>query len=55
MARLNLVAWGARRLCQRRAWRTIAGGYGNPFRVPISELVEKVREGMGAPGYETPP
>jgi hypothetical protein len=25
-------AWGARRLCRRR---TIAGGYGNPFRVPM--------------------
>jgi hypothetical protein len=33
---VNLVAWGARRLCQRCAWRTIAGGFGNPLRVPIS-------------------
>jgi hypothetical protein len=29
-----LVAWGARRLRRRR---TIVGGHGNPFRVPISE------------------
>ena len=28
-----LVAWGARRLCPRR---TIAGGHGNPLRVPTS-------------------
>ena len=34
-----LVAWGARRLCQRRAWRTIAGGHGNPLRVPISAML----------------
>jgi hypothetical protein len=25
-----LIAWGARRLCQRRAWRTIAGGLARP-------------------------
>jgi hypothetical protein len=31
------TAWGARRLCQRRAWRTIAGGFGNPPRVPMSD------------------
>ena len=29
----HLIAWGARRLCRRR---TIAGGFGNPFRVPMS-------------------
>ena len=32
--KVSLIAWGARRLCQRRAWRTIARGGGNPFRVP---------------------
>ena len=31
-----LIAWGARRLCRRR---TIAGGFGNPFRVPMSKGV----------------
>ena len=29
----GLVAWGARRLRRRR---TVAGGYGNPLRVPVS-------------------
>jgi len=42
-----LVAWGARRLRRRR---TIVGGHGNPFRVPISE--RDVQAGATAVGHE---
>ena len=31
-ARPSLIAWEARRLCRRR---TVAGGHGNPLRVPM--------------------
>ena len=41
----ELVAWGARWLCQRR---TIAGGLGNPLRVSISKSVVAVLSGADA-------
>ena len=38
----GLIAWEARRLGRRR---TIAGGYGNPSRVPMSEVHQPVSKG----------
>ena len=44
------TAWGARRLCQRRAWRTIAGGFGE------AERSERGGGGRGGPkGGANPP
>ena len=39
---MKVFAWGARRLPPRRAWRTIAGGFGNLLRVSISEADAKI-------------
>ena len=46
-ARPCLVAWGAGELCSPR---TIAGGCGNPLRVPMSTIVMVVANATWDPG-----
>jgi hypothetical protein len=48
---LCLVAWGDRRLCRRR---TIAGRFGNPFRVPILATLFLLACGSNGPAASAP-